>query len=104
MRGDRPTDAPTVRSLSQAELENVPGALNDPIRAVQNLPGLARAPFLSGALIVRGSSPADTGIYIDGDKVPLIFHFLGGPSILPDSMPIESTSIRVDMAPITAAT
>ena len=86
VRGDRPTDAPTVHSLSQAELENVPGALNDPIRAVQNLPGLARAPFLSGALIVRGSSPADTGIYIDGDKVPLIFHFLGGPSILPDSM------------------
>ena len=86
VRGDRQTDAPTVRSLSQEELRNVPGALNDPIRAVQNLPGLARAPFLSGALIVRGSAPADTGIYIDGDKVPIIFHFLGGPSILPDSM------------------
>ena len=86
VEGERAAEAPTRHSLSQAELENVPGALNDPIRAVQNLPGLARAPFLSGALIVRGSSPADTGIYIDGDKVPLIFHFLGGPSILPDSM------------------
>ena len=84
--GDRPKEAPTRRSLSQAELRNVPGSLNDPIRAVQNLPGLARAPFLSGALLVRGSPPADTGIYLDGDKIPLLFHFLGGPSILPEQM------------------
>jgi TonB family protein len=84
--GEKPREAPTRRSLSQAELRNVPGSLNDPIRAIQNLPGLARAPFLSGALLVRGSPPADTGIYLDGDKIPLLFHFLGGPSILPEQM------------------
>ena len=84
--GEKPKEAPTRRSLSQAELRNVPGSLNDPIRAIQNLPGLARAPFLSGALLVRGSPPADTGIYLDGDKIPLLFHFLGGPSILPEQM------------------
>jgi hypothetical protein len=31
---------------------------------------------------VRGSNPNATGIYIDGHRVPGIFHFLGGPSIL----------------------
>lgn len=84
--GERAKEAPTRRSLTQAELRNVPGSLNDPIRAVQNLPGLARAPFISGALLVRGSPPADTGIYLDGDKIPLLFHFLGGPSVVNEQM------------------
>ncbi|MBS2025418.1 MAG: TonB family protein [Deltaproteobacteria bacterium] len=84
--GEKPSDQPTRRSLSQEELRNVPGSLNDPIRAIQNLPGLARAPFLSGALLVRGSPAADTGIYLDGDKIPLLYHFLGGPSVINEQM------------------
>ena len=84
--GEKPHDEPTRRSLSHDELINVPGSLNDPIRAVQNLPGLARAPFLAGALLVRGSPPQDTGLYLDGDKIPLIFHFLGGPSVINEQM------------------
>src|SRR5207245_533482 len=35
-----------------------------------------------GQLIVRGAAPQDTGVFIDGQKVPYVFHFLGGPSVL----------------------
>jgi TonB family protein len=84
--GEKPHDAPTRRTLSHDELVNVPGSLNDPIRAVQNLPGLARAPFLGGALLVRGSPPQDTGTYLDGHRIPQLYHFLGGPSVINEAL------------------
>lgn len=70
-------DAPQVteRVLTLPELQKVPGSFNDAVRAVQNLPGIARSPF--GFLVVRGTEPQDTGYYIDGIRVPQIFHFLG---------------------------
>src|SRR6266436_2235826 len=84
--GETPHDAPTRRTLTHDELVNVPGSLNDPIRAVQNLPGLARAPFLGGALLVRGSPPQDTGTYLDGHRIPQLYHFLGGPSVINEQL------------------
>ena len=84
--GEKPQDAPTRRTLTHDELVNVPGALNDPVRVIQDLPGLARAPFLSGALLVRGSPPADTGTYLDGTRIPILYHFLGGPSVINEQL------------------
>lgn len=84
--GEKPQEAPTRRTLKHDELVNVPGALNDPVRVVQNLPGLARAPFLSGALLVRGSPAADTGTYLDGTRIPILYHFLGGPSVINEQL------------------
>jgi TonB family protein len=84
--GEKPREAPTRRTLQREELQNIPGSLNDPIRAIQNLPGLARAPFLGGALLVRGSPPADTGIYFDGNRIPILYHFLGGPSVISEEL------------------
>jgi len=84
--GEKAREAPTRRTLQREELMNVPGSLNDPVRAVQNLPGLARMPFLGGALLVRGTPPGDTGIYLDGNRIPLLFHFLGGPSVINEEL------------------
>jgi TonB family protein len=72
----------TKRTLQRRELTTVPGTFGDPIRVIQNLPGLARAPYLTGVLLIRGSNPDDSGVYVDGHRIPLLFHFLGGPSIL----------------------
>ena len=84
--GEKPQDAPTRRTLTHEELVNVPGSLNDPVRVIQDLPGMARAPFLSGALLVRGSPPADTGTYLDGARIPILYHFLGGPSVINEQL------------------
>jgi len=86
VEGERARDAPTVRTLKHDELVNVPGSLNDPIRAVQNLPGMARAPFLAGLLLVRGTPPQDTGTYLDGHRIPILYHFLGGPSVINEQL------------------
>ncbi|HEY0708940.1 MAG TPA: TonB family protein, partial [Polyangia bacterium] len=72
----------TRHTLSQPELTTVPGTFGDPLRVIQNLPGVARAPFGLGLLLIRGASPQDSGVYVDGHRVPLLYHFAVGPSVL----------------------
>jgi len=67
----------TETVLSVDELKRIPGTNNDAIKAVQNLPGVARAPFISGLLVVWGSSPNDTRVYADGVLIPVLYHFGG---------------------------
>jgi TonB family protein len=81
IEGERDTLEVTRRTIQRQQMTTVPGTFGDPIRVIQTLPGLARAPFGLGLLLVRGSNPDDTGIYVDGHEVPSLFHFLGGPSI-----------------------
>lgn len=81
VEGERETVEVTRRTLQRQQLTSVPGTFGDPIRVIQTLPGMQRAPFGLGLLLVRGSNPDDTGIYVDGHEVPSLFHFLGGPSI-----------------------
>lgn len=79
----RPRREVTEVVLSEAELKTVPGTMGDPVRVVENLPGLNRTPGgLGGALIVRGANPADSGVYIDGVEVPLLYHFGGLTSVI----------------------
>ena len=61
--------------LSAQELKRIPGGQNDPVRGMQNLPGIARAPFAAGTLIVWGSAPQDTRVYADGVLIPRVYHF-----------------------------
>jgi TonB family protein len=81
VEGEREVLEVTKRTLQRQQLTSVPGTFGDPIRVLQSLPGMQRAPFGLGLLLVRGSNPDDTGIYVDGHEVPSLFHFLGGPSI-----------------------
>lgn len=73
-------------TLTIDEITKVPGTLGDPILVIENLPGVARPQPGSGQIIVRGSGPQDTGVFIDGIEVPLIFHFGGLKSVLPPQM------------------
>ena len=81
VEGEREVLEVTRRSLQRQQLTSIPGTFGDPIRVIQTLPGMNRAPFGLGVLLVRGSNPDDTGIFVDGHEVPGLFHFLGGPSI-----------------------
>jgi TonB family protein len=76
----------TRTTLSLRELTTVPGTLGDPLRAIQSLPGVARSPYGLGLLVVRGAAPEDTGVFIDGQRVPALYHFLVGPSVLTPNM------------------
>ncbi len=70
------------RTLTREELQKVPGTFGDPVRVIQNFPGVARAPFISGQLIVRGANPGQTLTFFDGVEIPLLFHLAGGPSVV----------------------
>jgi TonB family protein len=64
-------------TLRQEEIRLIPGTNGDAFRVVQNLPGVARAPFGLGQLVVRGSKAWDTRVYVDETLVPQLFHFGG---------------------------
>jgi TonB family protein len=82
VRAPPPKEAVTRYTLAKTELTTVPGTFGDPLRVVQNLPGVARTPFGLGLLVIRGASHVDSGIYVEGHTVPILYHFLGGPSVL----------------------
>jgi len=86
VRGQKPAREVTKRTLEQRELNRIPGTNGDALRAIQNLPGIARAPGLAGLLIVRGAAPQETGTYVDGTFVPIIYHFGGLSSVIPTEM------------------
>jgi TonB family protein len=81
----RPRKEVSRTVLSAAEIEKIPGAAGDPLAVIQNFAGVARAPF-AGQIIVRGSAPEDTQVFVDGATVPLIYHFGGLRSVIPVGM------------------
>ena len=58
--------------LSSDKILKVPGAGNDPIRAIESLPGVVLANGFAPA--VRGSSPSDMYYQTDGVPVGYVFH------------------------------
>lgn len=77
VRGRRVLAESVEHSLAIDEVKHIPGTQGDPIKAVQNLPGVARPPFGGGLLAVWGSAPEDTRTYVDGVHIPTLFHFSG---------------------------
>jgi hypothetical protein len=68
----------TRRTISKEEMTRIPGTRGDPLRAIELLPGVARPPFGTGVIIVRGSAPADTQLLLEG--IPVgggLYHFGG---------------------------
>ncbi len=63
--------------LTAEQVAMVPGSAGDTLKAVLNLPGAARPPFGSGLLILRGSAPGDSKVFLEGQEIPLLYHFGG---------------------------
>jgi len=81
-------------SIKVEEGRRVPGTQGDTLKVVQNLPGVARAAFGSGQLVVWGAAPQDTRVYVDGVRIPLLYHGGGLRST------INSDMVRaIDLAP-----
>jgi TonB family protein len=80
IHGEQP--APGVATISRAEVRLLPGAFGDPFRAIDVLPGVT--PLASGLpyFFVRGAPPGNVGYFLDGVRVPLLFHIGLGPSVI----------------------
>jgi TonB family protein len=79
--GQRERREVTHQAIAAGEIGRVAGISGDTVKVIQNLPGVARAPFGSGQLVVRGGNARDTRVYVDGLPVPEVFHFGGLTSI-----------------------
>jgi TonB family protein len=86
VRGERPPREVTKRTVSKEEITHIPGTNGDALLSLQSLPGVARAPPFSGGLIVRGSAPQDTNVFVDGTNIPLIYHLGGFSSVVPSEL------------------
>jgi len=92
--GERPLSAPPPASFRREEVRELPGAFGDPFRAIEALPGVT--PIASGLpfFYVRGAPPGNVGYFLDGIRVPYLYHIGLGPSIIHPAL-VE----RVDLYP-----
>ncbi len=77
VRSQRVVQETVEHTLSGDELRHIPGTQGDTLKAVQTLPGVARAPFGGGQIVVWGTAPASTRSYVDGVYIPTLYHFGG---------------------------
>ena len=69
-------------TLREEELHQAPGTLGDPFRVIALLPGVAQPLPLLPYYVVRGASPGENGFFLDGMRVPQLFHFLVGGGVV----------------------
>ncbi len=86
VEGERVRKEVNRRTITAQEIEKIPGTFGDPIKVVQNLPGVARVNALSGDVIVRGSAPGDTQLFTSAVGIPIVYHFGGLRSVVPLGM------------------
>lgn len=80
-----PPREPTRRELPVERLVRVPGTRGDALRAVETLPGVARAPQGTNP-IIRGSAQFESATFVDGTHLPLLYHFGGVTSVIPSRL------------------
>jgi len=69
-------------ALTGEEARTAPGAAGDPFRSIESLPGVAQVAWPLALYAIRGANPGNTGFFIDGMRVPALFHFALGPSVV----------------------
>ncbi|HET7543761.1 MAG TPA: TonB-dependent receptor plug domain-containing protein [Polyangiaceae bacterium] len=77
VRGVRPSRNDSEFKISSAQARQAPGTQGDPVKVIENLPGVSRAPFGSDQLLLWGAAPEDTRVYVDGVEIPRLFHGSG---------------------------
>ncbi len=91
-------DAPlSTLTQSNEEIRRLPGGLEDVVRAISILPGVAQVDVGRNDLIVRGGAPSENLFVIDNVEVPNINHFgtqgaSGGPLSYVNLDFVESTT------------
>ena len=70
------------RSIPREDLVRTAGTRGDPLRIVELLPGVARPPGGQGMVLIRGSAPADSQVFLGGSPIYSLYHFGGLTSVV----------------------
>ncbi len=81
VRGEVPNQGEHL-TLRGEELTTLPGTLGDPFRTIGLLPGVATPIPLLPLFVVRGASPGMNGFFLDGMRMPQLFHLLVGGGVI----------------------
>lgn len=75
-------EAGLTATLTRSEVRELPGTFGDPFRALEVMPGVT--PIISGLpfFYVRGAPPGNVGYFLDGIRVPYLYHVGLGPSVV----------------------
>jgi hypothetical protein len=69
-------------NVSGEEARTVAGSSGDPLRVIASLPGVQQILWPAAIYVIRGANPGNTGFYLDGVRVPALFHLALGPSAI----------------------
>lgn len=69
-------------ALTRREAQKLPGAFGDPFRAVESMPGVTSVASGLPYFYVRGAPPGNVGYFVDGIRVPVLYHAFAGPSVI----------------------
>ncbi len=69
-------------TLSGDEARQTAGTSGDPMRLIGALPGVIQIAWPAALYVVRGANPGNTGFFLDGIRVPALFHLALGPSVI----------------------
>ena len=85
LHGEKPVEAPGAAALDRAELQRVPGTGGDVVQTLRVMPGVTNIEIPVGftGVPIRGSSPQDSRILVDGFEIPILFHGIAFRSVLP---------------------
>jgi hypothetical protein len=85
-------------TMSGKDVREIPGAFGDPFRAIEALPGVT--PTLSGLgyFFIRGAPPNNNGYFLDGVRVPQLFHVGLGPGVIHPGL-VERIEVYPGAAP-----
>src|SRR5689334_5107989 len=83
--GEAPPAAPGAATIDRGELQRIPGAGGDLVKALTVMPGVVnlQIPLGYSGVVIRGSSPQDSKVFVDGFEIPVLFHNIGFRAILP---------------------
>lgn len=83
---ETPSRGAGQQHFKRREIERVPGAFGDPFRVIEVMPGVV--PMVTGLphFVARGALPSSAGYFIDGIRVPFLFHLGVGPSVINPAM------------------
>lgn len=83
VRSRREPAALGVTVVTADEGRRLAGTADDSLRAVEAVPGVARAALGSGQLVLWGAAPQDTRVLVDDVEVPALYHLGGLRTVVP---------------------
>lgn len=86
VRDTAPTAVAGAARLQRADLARVPGTGGDSLASLDLLAGVtqgAGGPVGYRGIAIRGSSPQDSRILVDGFEIPFLYHAIGARAVVP---------------------